>query len=259
MKTSIITRSPWIRQSNLKPEARLRLFCFPHSGGGASLYYRWNEGIDQTIDVCPVQLPGRENRRDEPPVTLFDPLIASLTDALAPFMDVPFALFGHSLGALLCFGLARSLRRQGKAGPCALFVSGRRAPQIPREDRPVSSLTDDEFIEKIRRFHGTNEDILQNSELMELFLPLLRADFSVYESFAYTLEPPFHCPISAFGGRDDHEVPVASLIAWKDHTVSTFGLHQFPGGHFFLRDAQEQVLQIIIDELAPFLESTATG
>ncbi|GCE27614.1 hypothetical protein KDA_30980 [Dictyobacter alpinus] len=253
MKTSVITQSSWIHRNDLKPDARLRIFCFPHSGGGASFYRRWNNLSGQEIDVCPLQLPGRENRRSEAPMTQFDALIELLADVLAPYMGTPFVFFGHSLGALVSFGLARYLRRQGKKSPLYLFVSGRRAPQIPRDDSSVARLTDKEFIEKIRHFHGTDEEILQNPELMELFLPLLRADFSIYESFVYTPEPPFTFPISAFGGRDDIGVNVSSLIAWKSHTVGTFGLHQFPGGHFFLRDAEEQVLQLIKDDLAPFL------
>jgi medium-chain acyl-[acyl-carrier-protein] hydrolase len=254
VKSSATIQHPWILGTHSKAYARLRLFCFSHSGGGASFYRHWDDAIGDEIDVCPVQLPGRENRRSEAPFTRFDPLIETLADALSPYMDMPFALFGHSLGALLSFGLARHLRRQGRPDPLHLFVSGRRAPHLPREDGSVATLPDKEFIEKIRHFHGTDEEILRNAELMELFLPLLRADFSIYESFVYTAEPPFHCPISAFGGLDDNEVSVSSLIAWKEHTTNAFGLHQFPGGHFFLLDMEEQLLQIMKHEMAAFLE-----
>ena len=254
MKTSVTIQHPWIFRADQKAHARLRLFCFPHSGGGASFYRRWNEVFGDQIDVCPVQLPGRENRRNEPPFTQFDTLIEALADAFTPYMNMPFALFGHSLGALVSFGLARQLRSQGKPEPLHLFVSGRRAPQIPRREEPVAMLSDKAFIEKIRRFHGTDEAILQNNELMELFLPVLRADFSIYESFVYTPAPAFKYPISAFGGRDDSEVSMASLIAWKKHTSSTFGLHQFPGGHFFLLDREEQLAHIIHHEMSSFFD-----
>lgn len=255
MKSSVSTRSPWIRSTPSKARACLRLFCFPHSGGGASFYRRWGDSIGEDIDVCPVQLPGRENRRSEPPFTQYTPLIETLADAFTPYMDMPFALFGHSLGALLSFGLARELRRRGKPGPVHLFVSGRQAPHIPRQERSIAALPDEEFLKEIRRFHGTADEILLNAELMELFFPLLRADFSIYESFVYASEPALDCSITAFGGSEDSEVSVASLMAWREHTARAFELHQFPGGHFFLLDVETQLLQIINHELAQFLDA----
>ena len=252
MKSSV--SQSWIRQTRANTHARLRLFCFAHSGGGASFFRRWGESIGTDIDVCSLQLPGRENRRSEPPFTQFTPLIETLVDVLLPYMDLPFAFFGHSLGALISFELAHQLRRQGRQGPAQLFVSGRRAPHIPRPETSIVALPDREFIEEIQRFHGTAPEVLQNKEVMELFLPLLRADFSLYESFVYASEGALNCPISVFGGDDDTEVSIATLIAWKEHTTSMFKLHVFPGNHFFLLEAEAQLLQIINRDVAFFLD-----
>lgn len=252
MKSSV--NQSWIRQTRANTHARLRLFCFAHSGGGASFFRNWGESIGTDIDVYSLQLPGRENRRSEPPFTQFTPLIETLADVLLPYMDLPFAFFGHSLGALISFELARQLRRQGRRGPAQLFVSGRRAPHIPRLETSIVSLPDSEFIAEIQRFHGTAPEVLQNKEVMELFLPLLRADFSLYESFVYASERALHCPISVFGGDDDTEVSLENLMAWKVHTSSMFKLHIFPGDHFFLRKAEVQILQIINRDVAFFLD-----
>ncbi|HEU5379573.1 MAG TPA: thioesterase domain-containing protein [Ktedonobacteraceae bacterium] len=253
MSFSISTRECWFMQSRQKPHARLRLFCFPYAGGGASLFRRWSEHLPDEVDVCPVQLPGRENRRKEAPFTQIQPLIETLVDVFVPYMDMPFAFFGYSLGALIGFELARQLRSQKRAGLLHLFVAGRKAPQILRREAPMSVLSDEAFIEVLRTFQGTPEEVLRNTELMRLFLPLLRADFAIYESYTYTAEAPLECAISAFGGIDDCKVAMSDLLAWKDQTIDAFTLRMFPGDHFFLSGNETALLQLVSRELNALL------
>jgi medium-chain acyl-[acyl-carrier-protein] hydrolase len=176
-----------------------------------------------------------------------------LLDVLPPYMEMPFVFFGHSLGALMCFELARQLRRQGRPGPLHLFIAGRKAPQIRRREASISDLPDDAFIEELRAFQGTPEEVLRNSELMHLFLPLLRADFAIYESYIYTPEAPLKCSISAFGGIDDCKVGMSDLLAWKDQTASAFTLRMFLGDHFFLSSSETALLQTLSRELDSLL------
>ena len=223
----------WIKRSGQDPQTRFRLFCFPFAGGGASLFRTWPERLQSDIEVCAIQLPGREERLAETPFDRLASLVDVLVDVLSPHMDLPFAFFGHSLGSLISFELTRRLRRQKDPGPLHLFVSGSRAPQIPDPDSPIHQLPDAEFIEALRRFNGTPKAVLDNPELMELFLPLLRSDIRLYETYIYDHEDPLDCPISAYGGLEDEEVSREELAAWRDQTRSRFSMQIFPGDHFF--------------------------
>ncbi len=161
-------------------------------------------------------------------------MVDVLVDVVSPYMDLPFAFFGHSLGSLVASELTRRLRRQKVSCPRLLFVSGSRAPQIPDPGPPKHQLPDAGFIAALRRFNGTPKAVLDNPELMELFLPLLRADKRLCETYIYDPDDPLDCPISAFGGSEDQEVSREELAAWRDQTRSMFNMQLFPGDHFFL-------------------------
>jgi len=241
----------WVTCRKPSPQARLRLFCFPYAGGGVSIFRAWSDGLPADVEVCPVQLPGRETRLMEPPFTRLSPLVQTLAEALFPLLDKPFAFFGHSLGALVSFELARQLRRQHGDGvqPVRLFISADRAPQIPNRDPPVYDLPEGEFLAELRRLKGTPRELLQDEEVMQIMLPLLRADFAVYETYGYLTEPPLNCPISAFGGLQDHRVSRGDLEAWREQTSVSFSLRMFPGDHFFLNTTQPVLLQALSQEL----------
>ncbi len=239
----------WITRPHSRPSARLRLFCFPYAGAGASVFRPWSEGLPAEIEVCPIQLPGREARFGEPPLTRLGTLVQTLVPLLRAELETPFALFGHSLGALICFELARELRKQNLPSPIQLLVSGCRAPQIPDLDLPIHRLEDAQFLDALRRWQGTPEEVLQNPELISLFLPALRADFALLETYFYSSQPPLACPIAAFGGAEDSKVSQAQLAAWRDQTVGNFSLTMFPGDHFFVRTAQPELLAAIAQEI----------
>ncbi len=241
------TTNSWITRPKPNPKARLRLFCFPFAGGAASSFRTWPDQLTPDIEVCPVELPGRGKRLREPLVTGILPLIETLTPALLPYLDIPFAFFGHSLGTIISFELARQLRREKAPSPRHLFISGRRAPQVPPRKRPLHNLPKSELIEELRQYNGTPEAVLANQDLMELFLPILRADFGINENYTYTSEPPLNWPISVFGGLEDTDANSDELNAWRDQTSSTFTIDMFPGGHFFINNKKEcnQLLQLI--------------
>lgn len=247
------TLDPWIQFWQPKPQARLRLFCFPYAGGGASIFCKWSETLLPGIEVCPVQLPGRESRLLEAPFSQVFSLLEPLAQALLPYMDMPCAFFGHSMGALIGFELARYLRRQHRLSPVHLFISARRAPQLLALDPPIHHLPEQEFVEKLRDLKGTPEEVLQNAELLQLLLPLLRADFAMCETYSYTPEEPLMCPITVFGGLQDDEVSRDMLTAWYKQTSSSFKLRFFVGNHFFLHTARVPLIQALCRDLSDYL------
>jgi len=213
------------------------------------MFRTWSESLPPEIEVRPVQFPGRENRLLEAPFSQLFSLIESIAQALLPYLDMPFAFFGHSMGALVSFELARYLRRQHSLSPLHLFVSGRRAPQLPDPDPPIHHLPQAEFLEELRRLKGTPEEVLQNAELLHLLLPLLRADFALCETYFYTPEEPLLYPITAFGGLQDDEVSRDVLTAWREQTRSSFKSRFFVGDHFFLHKERVSLLLALCQDL----------
>lgn len=247
--TTTLTSAAWVTCPRPNPQARLRLFCFPYAGGWALNFRTWPESLPTTVEVCPVQLPGRGTRLLEPPFTRLEPLVQALAIALFPHLDKPFAFFGHSMGGLVSFELARLLRRKYGLGPVHLFVSGCRAPHVPATKPQIHALPEPAFLEELRHLNGTPEAVLKNAELRQLFLPALRADFAVVETYVYTVEPTQDFPITAFGGLQDPQLSCDQLEAWRDQTNASFSLHMFPGDHFFLHSAQPLLLQTLSQKL----------
>ncbi|WP_088243857.1 thioesterase II family protein [Calothrix rhizosoleniae] len=232
-------------------QASMRLFCFPYAGGRALIYRSWAKSLPTNIEVCAIELPGRGSLLKETPFTQMEPLIETIAQIILPKLDKPFALFGHSMGALVSFELANLLLHKYGIKPAHLFISARRAPQIISKEPPVYSLPEPEFIAELHRLNGTSQEILANKELMQLFLPILRADFEVLETYTYRPLPPLECPITAFGGLSDPEANINELEAWAKQTKSTFSLKMFQGDHFFIHSAQSQLLEFLNQFLHP--------
>ncbi|MGB3513480.1 MAG: alpha/beta fold hydrolase [Microcoleaceae cyanobacterium] len=240
------TTSPWIKIFQPSSHPRLRIFCFHSSASGASLFRLWGKYLPSNIEVCAIQLPGRETRIKEALITKWDDLLSSLIQALRPFFsEYPFVFFGHSLGGLICFEVARKLRAKKLPTPKYMFVSGRRAPQIPIEN-PLYQASNQTLISTLREYGGTPEAVLENRDLMELFLPILRADFTLNEKYIYSPEAPFEFPIVAFKGINDTAVNLQQLSEWEKHTLGTFALHEFPGGHMFFQQQPETLIEAIL-------------
>jgi medium-chain acyl-[acyl-carrier-protein] hydrolase len=252
--TSTTNIDPWVIYPKPQPQARLRLFCFPYAGGGASIFRAWPEGLPAEIEVCSVQLPGRERRLREAPITRLSPLVDILAQVLRPAMHLPFAFFGHSMGALIAFDLARRLRQQGGPRPLQVFISAHRAPHLSSPDLPIHQLPTPAFLEQLQqRYNAIPPAVLAEKELMDLFLPTLRADFAIHETYVYQAEAPLSCPLSAFGGLQDRRVGRDGLDAWGEQTRNRFSLRMFPGDHFFLQSARVQLLQALSEDLTALL------
>jgi surfactin synthase thioesterase subunit len=239
----------WIFCPDPNPTAKLRLACFPYAGGRASAFSGWQKYLPSEVELCCVQLPGRDAKRFDPPFTDFTSLISALAQGLRTTLGIPVAFFGHSMGALIIFELAREFRRQRLPAPVHLFVSGLLAPHLNDVEEPIHNLPDGPFVHELQRRYGETEDFLQSPELVELFLPLLRADFSVCETYKYRWEEPLDCPISAFGGSQDRKVARHHLAAWRMHTRGPFNLRIFPGDHFYLRNTKTPLLQVLSQHL----------
>ncbi len=253
-REDFLTTNSWITCPKPNPTATLRLICVPYAGGGASTFAPWARLFPPTVEVCAVQLPGRETRLGEAPYRQFNPLIEATAQALLPYLDKPFALFGHSLGALICFELAHYLRRQASIQPTHLFVSGRRPPHMPSREPALHHLPDAAFISQVQqRYNGIPPVILQEKELLELFLPILKADFELLEDYQYTQAAPLDCPISAFGGRQDGQALEHELADWFNQTKNAFSLIMLPGNHFFVQSARPLLVQAIVNTLTPLL------
>ena len=192
-----------------------------------------------------IQLPGREDRLREKALTNIASIIEGLERNLCSHLDKPFAFFGHSMGAIISFELARHLRRLNWTEPYRLFVSGRRAPQLPISDPITYNLTDHEFLAQVARLNGIPSGALENRELMETILPLLRADFEVCQTYRYADEPPLQCAITAFGGLEDEFADHEKLETWRAQTTNSFSLFMLPGDHFFIKTAKDEILRIL--------------
>lgn len=239
----------WFQNSQARGVVDFKLFCFPYAGGTASIFRNWANHLPPAIQVIPVELPGRSGRLSEPPYLSLPPLVEALTEAILPLLDAPFAFFGHSMGAVVGFELARSLRDAYGREPQALIASGRRAPHVPDTDPVTYDLPHDEFMEELKRIDGTPSEVLEHAELMELMLPLLRADFQLIQTYEYREGDPLRCPIFAYCGLQDVEENRELMAKWKEQTVSQFKLHLLPGDHFFLRTAQSLLLAQLARDL----------
>ncbi len=231
------------------PAGRLRLFCFPHAGGMAHLFRAWSAGLSAGVDVLAVELAGRGARLREPAHRDIGALIDDLWVGLRPFLSGPVAFFGHSMGAIVAFELARRWRREEGKAPVQVMVSGHRAPHRPRRRPELHLLPEADFVAALASMQGTPAEVLQNAALMEVMTPLLRADLQAVERYAYLEEAPLSCPITAFGGLSDGGIDPPELEAWREHGNGAFRLHLLPGGHFFVNTSRTELLALVAAEL----------
>jgi len=239
----------WFPYTRRFAPGKLRLFCFPYAGGGAGLYRSWAEKLPAYIEVFAVQLPGRETRTRETPFTRMGPLVQAFMPVIHELSDEPFAFFGHSMGAIIVWELASQMKRQYGREPIHLFVSGRRAPQIPDTDPPIHELPEAKFVEEVIRFNGVPQEAAKHPELIEWKTPLLRADFELCETYTYQPELTLDCPITAFGGLEDPSETGELIANWRERTTKFCKVHMLPGDHFFLHTSETGLLQLLSKEL----------
>lgn len=237
-------RTPmWIRKIATRTDVTARLFCFPFAGGSAATFRLWPGALPSSLEIWAAQLPARASRFREPAVDSMPVLVEMLVEALLPYLDLPFALFGHSMGGVLAFEIAHALNAGRHPIPQHLIVSGRRPPHLPKNSPDIHPLSDDAFVAEInRRYGGIPAELLHDRKTLALLLPALRADVKALETFRPPARDPLSCPISAFGGADDRLTPRPHLEAWRSQTTGPFRLRVFPGDHFYTESHRSELL-----------------
>ncbi|HEX2924834.1 MAG TPA: thioesterase domain-containing protein [Ruminiclostridium sp.] len=235
----------WIKYRTPSPQACLRLFCLPYAGGGASIFRSWSDTLSPMVDVVPIQLPGREERLKEDPFKDLLSLADVLAEVLKPYLDIPFAVFGHSMGALIGYELVQRIKQKYKKEPKQLIVSAFPPPHTIKKGSAINQLPDFELIEKLKELNGIPNEILNSPEAISLFASILRADISMVETYIYNPNEKLSCPIFVFGGTGDKEILTEQLRLWKEYTSGNFKLQLFSGDHFFLNSLRANVLAAI--------------
>jgi pyochelin biosynthetic protein PchC len=237
----------WLRRYRTGPSVRRRLLCFAHAGGGPSAFRTWPNRLPADVDVLAVRYPGRQDRVTEDCVERMDVLADRITEAVRPVLDLPTALFGHSMGAWLAYEVALRLQHRYGVAPSVLFVSGQRAPHLP--DRRQSGLDDASLIDEVRRLGAYQAELFDDPELRELIMPAIRADFRVVQGYRPTHAGVVDAPVIGYVGDADTDVPVADVREWAAVTSAGFTHRVLPGGHFYLVDQEAELLRDITEKL----------
>jgi medium-chain acyl-[acyl-carrier-protein] hydrolase len=250
--------SLWFRIRRPNPDAKLSLFCFPYAGGAAAAYDTWPFRLTSGIEVLAVQPPGRAERMSEAAIPSLERMTSELLRAIAPYLTRPFVFFGHSNGALIAYELARRLQLLNIGGLQHVVISAKRAPHLPAIAPPLHAKPRHEMIESLRTYNGIPDEILSDGEIIDMYLPTLRADFAISELHQHVREPKLRCDATLFGGTLDRHVPEEDLLAWTSELSGQITHHAFSGGHFFTSTAANEVLPVldhvlrgVLDKLAP--------
>jgi surfactin synthase thioesterase subunit len=244
--------SHWFRCVDPRPDAAVRLFCFPHAGGSAVFFQTWSEQITRDVELTAVQYPGRAERMAEPIIDDAPTLVRQVTSAILPLCDRPVALFGHSMGAIVAYEVARSLQMLG-AAPAHLFVSGHRAAGLPG-DRHYSEQDDDTLVETLMWMGGSDAGVFADPELREMVLPYVRGDLQLLDRYVHRPEPRLSVPITSVIGADDHVESPDLAARWAELTSETFAQRVLPGDHFYLVPYRDQVIAEIESRLRDLID-----
>jgi len=234
-----------------RPNAQLRLVCFPHAGVGASVYRVWQKLLPAAVELIAIQLPGRETRLRETPLRRIADAVDAVVPALRTLENKPYAFFGHSMGAVIAWDVARALHAASRPAPARLILSGRRAPGVIDRDPPLRHLSDEQFVSELnRRYGGIPAQVAADRDIMALLLPGLRADIAALETHQPESAVPLNVPLTILGGTDDERAPLAELEAWRAHSTGPFRIRTYPGGHFYLNDHRQSVVGEVLSDLA---------
>jgi medium-chain acyl-[acyl-carrier-protein] hydrolase len=224
------------------------VICLPYAGGGTVEFRQWQRHVPAGVQVVPIVLPGRETRLSDPAFTAMDPLVEAIAEALPPWLDRPWALFGFSMGSWVGIALLHALRRRGLPLPTNFFACARRAPHLPDRLPPMHALPDDAFVAALQaRYNALPAQLLASRELLDVFLPALRADFRLLETWRPAPADPLPVPIAAWYGEADRTVFRHELAAWDAHGSAGVSVRAFPGAHFFLRDSRDSLLTALLE------------
>ncbi|WUI00885.1 alpha/beta fold hydrolase [Spirillospora sp. NBC_00431] len=244
MARTMSEEGKWIRNFHSCPGTSVRLFCFPHAGGSATRYFPLSRSLAPELEVSSVQYPGRQDRRAEPYLDNIPELADRVFEVLRGAVDRPFAMFGHSMGAVLAFEVTRRLEDAGAPAPLRLFVSGRRAPSRHRPGT-VHQRDDAGIVAALREVGGTDPRLLEDEEMLATVVSVTRNDYKAAETYRWSPGPPLSCPVTALVGSDDPQTTVDEAAAWEEHTTGEFDLRVLPGGHFYLDARHTDVVDAI--------------
>ncbi|MFI5727010.1 alpha/beta fold hydrolase [Streptomyces cyaneofuscatus] len=239
-------RAPRGRQhpvGDVSPAPVLNLYCLPYAGSSARIYAPWQDELPSWVTLVPLELPGRGARWSESAKSDLSELLDDLARRVEQAGHAPYAIFGHSFGGVLAFELARHLRMRGFPAPRRLLVSGCPAPHLAVPDESSHDLPTEEFVHRLRQLSGTPEELLENDELMELYIPVIRADYTILDHYKPSRAEPLGCGITAFYGRDDEDADRAAVEAWDPYSDRDFAVEEIAGDHFFLRDSRSELLE----------------
>jgi surfactin synthase thioesterase subunit len=242
---AIVPTARWFDPDARAAHRSIRLLCFPHAGGSAFVFRDWPRDVSPAIDVVPIQLPGRAERLSEPPFRRVPALVEAARAALRPILDRPVALFGHSVGGAIAFELACVLEREHGRPVEHLFIAGRGAPDCPMRRPPIAHLPPNEFVAAVRQLQTVPGHVFDHPDAIDLFMPILRADLELSETYAYVPGRRVGCPITVFGGHDDPWARTEDLEGWQRHTTRDCQVHLLPGDHFFVSRARVDILRVI--------------
>lgn len=246
--------SSWLIPIQQCKQPGVQLFCIPYAGGGASIFRNWKNFLGSEIRASAIQPPGRETRFSEAPILNFENLTRQIADSIEPHLNTPFAIFGHSLGAAVAFELCCELERRGHF-PAHIFLSGRQSPDLPPIRLPIAHLPDDEFLFRLKEYNSTPKEIFENKELVELLLPMLKADFYLAENYHHDQKKMVAANISACGSLGDPWLNPKSLNGWQKRTAGSFTTKWFNGAHLYLNQETESLVRYIQSTLNPYISS----
>lgn len=220
---------------------KYRLFCLPYAGGSSTVIYnKWRKYLLSSIDLIPIELSGRGRRINELFYSDIQEAVDDIYSMIVDSLDMPYSFYGHSMGTILAYEVTMKIINNGHRSPCHLFLSGRYPPHI-RKEKNLSNASDEEFKKEILSLGGTSKEILEDNGLMKMFLPIIRADYRIVESYRFKNDnKPFDFGITIFNGNDDEDVTEIDLEAWKEYTTKRFSCFKFKGGHFFINDEENQ-------------------
>ncbi len=249
MLNNTMVSNKWIVTPIPRPQAKMILYCLPFAGGSSNSFRPWASVLPPAVELRAVELPGHGMRLTETLLRRLEDLLPALSEAVAASAEKPFAIFGHSMGALLGYELVLRLEETFRKFPEHVFLSGHGAPTLPEREEPIHQLPKPQFLQKIRQYNGTPHEVLENGELMELMEPILRADFEVCETYQPREIRPMHVPLTVLGGINDPGAPRKDLEAWKDFTTASFNVRMFPGDHFYLLQHRMTLIQAILQDI----------
>ena len=248
-KTGTAVDTPWIQYQKTSDDPSMRIFCFPYAGGSALFYARWFRYLDENAEVFPIQLPGRESRIDEPLLRVMSVVINKIVEEISPYMTENTAFLGHSMGSMIAYEVARTLSERNMPMPKHIFLSGAVPPDMIGECEKIHMLSDEQFCEKLKGYESITSELMKYPEFFKFFLPVIKADFELIETYRFDKKWKMPCPVTVFSGTEDPYVPENALAQWGRFCEQEPQIITYSGNHFFLKEHTAEICRVITDSM----------